>query len=250
MTALPQAPGWYGKLPSLGDFASRRLPPEFIEPWDLWLGERIAALRVALGAGWLDAYLSSPTWRFVLMPGAMPGALPGLPIGQAWAGVLMPSVDRVGRYFPLTLATPVALWPGPASALEPLLAWLQQLEDLALAALQDDWRIDQIEQALQQLPAPPQRATVLPAEQALAQALQQPSGFVAIDGRADPAGLAALWAQVLGDVAPGWRQALAGRSCWMADGPAKPRLLVSLGLPDSAAFVRMFGANGAAPDDA
>ena len=29
--------GWYGKLPASGDFATRRLPPSFIEPWDAWL---------------------------------------------------------------------------------------------------------------------------------------------------------------------------------------------------------------------
>ena len=29
--------GWYGKLPSAGDFLGRRLPPEFQGPWDRWL---------------------------------------------------------------------------------------------------------------------------------------------------------------------------------------------------------------------
>ena len=31
MSETDVAPGWYGKLPTLGDFASRRLDPEFIE---------------------------------------------------------------------------------------------------------------------------------------------------------------------------------------------------------------------------
>ena len=101
---MPEAsatPGWYGKLPTLGDFASRRLDGDFIDPWDRWLGEGLAAQREQLGAGWLDAYLGSPVWRFVLMPGVLPG-----PAGAAvLAGVLMPSVDKVGRYFPLTLVT-------------------------------------------------------------------------------------------------------------------------------------------------
>ena len=38
-------PGWYGKLPSLGDFASRRLGADFIPPWDAWLQEVIHATR-------------------------------------------------------------------------------------------------------------------------------------------------------------------------------------------------------------
>src|SRR5262249_35940975 len=36
-------PGWYGKLPSLGDFASRRLPVEFVKAWDSCLQEVIPA---------------------------------------------------------------------------------------------------------------------------------------------------------------------------------------------------------------
>ena len=71
MSTVASIPGWYGKLPSLGDFASRRLEGDFIEPWDTWLGEGLAAQRETLGDTWLEAYLASPTWRFVLMPGTL-----------------------------------------------------------------------------------------------------------------------------------------------------------------------------------
>ena len=30
MAAPSRQAGWFGKLPSLGDFAQRRLPPEFV----------------------------------------------------------------------------------------------------------------------------------------------------------------------------------------------------------------------------
>jgi type VI secretion system protein ImpM len=56
---VARIPGWYGKLPSLGDFASRRLEADFIEPWDLWLGEGLQAQRGTFGEGWLDAYLGA-----------------------------------------------------------------------------------------------------------------------------------------------------------------------------------------------
>ena len=46
-------PGWYGKLPTLGDFASRRLESDFIEPWDLWLGEAMQVHRQSLGEAWV-----------------------------------------------------------------------------------------------------------------------------------------------------------------------------------------------------
>ena len=62
---------------------------------------------------WLDGYLASPSWRFLLMPGVMDG--------QPWAGVLMPSVDRVGRYYPLTIARPLPALPADAGqAVEPV----------------------------------------------------------------------------------------------------------------------------------
>ena len=109
---VARVPGWYGKLPTLGDFASRRLEADFIEPWDLWLGEALQAQRSAYGEGWLEAYLETPPWRFLLSPGALRGVRPEL----AFAGVLVPSVDRVGRHFPLTLVASLARLPELAAA--------------------------------------------------------------------------------------------------------------------------------------
>ena len=124
--------GFYGKVPSLGDFVKRRLPTELIEPWDQWLQASLAASRAQLGDGWLDRYLTSPLWRFVLSPGVA---------GQgAWAGVLMPSVDRVGRYFPLTLACPLPPGTNPFDILRSP-AWFEQAEALALTGLVDPFSL-------------------------------------------------------------------------------------------------------------
>lgn len=146
------APAWYGKLPSLGDFASRRWPPELLEPWDAWLAAGLADWREHDPADWLAHYLACPSWRFVLMPGAlMPVApLPGVLGGeaQAHAGVLMPSVDRVGRYFPFTLLQPLPAVPGTDAEWRDLLAWLHRLDDLAVDALQDDWPVERLEAEL------------------------------------------------------------------------------------------------------
>lgn len=91
--------GFYGKLPCRGDFVQRRVPREFVEPWDVWLQECLTLSRSQLQERWLEAYLVSPIWRFALAGGVCGAA--------AYAGVLLPSVDLVGRYFPLTL---VARW--------------------------------------------------------------------------------------------------------------------------------------------
>jgi type VI secretion system protein ImpM len=90
------APGYHGKLPTKGDFITRRLPRGFLDSWDSWLQDVIAGSRTRMGEAWLDAYLTSPIWRF-----ALPAGLCG---EAAAADVVMPSVDRVGRYFPLTIA--------------------------------------------------------------------------------------------------------------------------------------------------
>ena len=87
--------GFYGKLPSHGDFLRRRVSDAFVDVWDAWLRECIAASRAALGSRWLDVYLTSPAWRFACAAGAC-GPSPVI-------GVVAPSVDQVGRYFPLTL---------------------------------------------------------------------------------------------------------------------------------------------------
>jgi len=140
--------GWYGKIPSLGDFASRRLRGEFIATWDSWLQRSIAASRMKLRDQWLECYLHSPIWRFVLMPGVLDTS--------AWVGLLMASVDRVGRYFPLT----VALELEPAQCADPLSAtlfaqsWYADLERIALAALDIDFSADDLERELTQHPYP------------------------------------------------------------------------------------------------
>ena len=88
--------GFYGKVASRGDFIERNLPKDFQRSWDAWLSAGLQTSRQQLGEHWLDAYLTSPLWRFALAPGVCGS--------EAMTGVLMPSIDRVGRYFPLTIA--------------------------------------------------------------------------------------------------------------------------------------------------
>jgi len=133
--------GFYGKLASRGDFVSRGLPQTFIQPWDQWLAAGIQASQQALGEQWLQAYLVSPLWRFALAAGVC-GA-------DAVVGVLMPSIDRVGRYFPLTVAqvlepgVPVAGVVGGADD------WFEGVERALLGTLEPDAAFEDFEAALQ-----------------------------------------------------------------------------------------------------
>jgi type VI secretion system protein ImpM len=69
-----------------------------------------------------------PIWRFVLSPGML--------TPNAWAGIMAPSVDAVGRYFPLAVASAL-----PSASLDivgTLMAaqsWFDEIETIALSAI-------------------------------------------------------------------------------------------------------------------
>lgn len=143
-TALP---GWYGKLPFLGDFAGRRLPPSFVSAWDDWLQSVIFGSRALAGEeAWLDRYLNAPIWHFCLAPGVCGH--------NAWFGVLMSSVDRANRHFPFTLAHGVAREGLHDVALVALADWLRALEAEAVAMLDLEGSVQALEDRLAQCPAP------------------------------------------------------------------------------------------------
>ena len=140
-----RATGFHGKLPDKGDFLTRRLPASMVEPWDAWLREVLVGSRDELGAEWLDLYLACPIWRFALSP--------GLCGPESVIGILMPSVDRVSRTFPLTLAilTGVA---APASAATVGRRWFEAAEPLALEALGDGFVFDAWQERVEALDGP------------------------------------------------------------------------------------------------
>ncbi len=135
--------GAFGKMPALGDFFRIDCPPGFVRVWDDWLQGAMMSAAQAGGDSWDEQYMSSPIWRFSLAPG-LAGAAKIL-------GVLMPSVDRVGRRFPLALMGALEN-EGPAT-LDHLThdATFEQLEDLALASLDDGMDRDKLAMSLAEI---------------------------------------------------------------------------------------------------
>jgi type VI secretion system protein ImpM len=134
--------GWFGKLPSHGDFLQRRAPDEFLNAWDPWLQDCVAQSRQQLGQNWLEVYLTSPVWRFFLS-GGVAGA-------SSYAGILLPSVDKVGRYFPLTVFVELPASLPPMSIAIRGRDWLKKIEALALHALQsDEFEVEDFDRAVQ-----------------------------------------------------------------------------------------------------
>jgi type VI secretion system protein ImpM len=126
-TSHPLEVGFYGKLPSHGDFLRRRVSDAFVGVWDAWLQECVAASRTALADRWLDVYLTSPVWRFVCNARAC-GSTPV-------AGIMVPSVDRVGRYFPLTVVAELPPDVNPVAVATAAAAFFDSAERLAVDAL-------------------------------------------------------------------------------------------------------------------
>jgi type VI secretion system ImpM family protein len=143
------AAGFFGKLPSAGDFVQRRLPAGFVDVWDRHFENAVAESRSALGSGWHEAYHASPVWRFLLAAGICGES--------AWAGIMGPGADRVGRCFPMVIAAPVA---ADAMSCSRLLSsgggWFDAAEQVYDAAQADAAvSVDLFDQQVAALPGPP-----------------------------------------------------------------------------------------------
>jgi len=190
--------GFYGKIPSEGDFVTRRLPWEFTSVWDDWLQQGMQASRTALGARWLELYLSAPIWRFQVASGVCG------PLG--WRGLFFASVDRVGRYFPLTLAFADSGATGLSALSGEPEGWMA-VEDAALAALAPTLPIADFDRMTESLampggvPSDPARPRVcfytegcdgVPARGMSFAALPPPGSFVEMIAPAEPSASASL----------------------------------------------------------
>lgn len=216
--------GWFGKLSGLGDFASRRLPPEWVHTCDQWLSACMDASQRQLGERWMQAYLGAPVWRFAWAPQVVDA--------QWWFGVLMPSCDKVGRYFPLVVAHGRPAPPVDRFAIDHLELWWARAAQAALETLAEGADVAQFETALEQLPSwPGARPSALPSP------LSQGDGALLL-----PAG-STLQDLVQGQAAAQLLAALQGQSCWLPwrpDGAGSTCLLVP-GLPVPARFAQWLG---------
>lgn len=118
----------FGKLPATGDFVWRGLPDAFRKHWDFWLTRHIAHLQRH------GHVFPSGGLRFSLPSG-----------GRLAAGVILPSRDKAGRHFPLSL---LLLADGDLEPRE-IDAWC----DAALALRPETLAPDDLWQALDALPA-------------------------------------------------------------------------------------------------
>jgi len=116
---------FFGKHPGAADFEQHHVSPEAVRLWHQWIRETLKALRNGNQSIWPSVYLQSPPWFFSVIEKK-------LGKDQRWLGVLMPSMDSVGRYFPMVLSFSVdRRWP----ALLALVAHLEHLKALEQVAI-------------------------------------------------------------------------------------------------------------------
>lgn len=223
--------GLFGKLPSHGDFLRRRASDAFVDVWDPWLQQCMTASRAALGDRWLDLYLTSPAWRFFCAAGVCgPTAILGL---------MVPSVDRVGRYFPLTLVAEAPPHLGAVVAATEGAAFFESAERLVVETLAEDEvdfetfdkRLVRLAESLEFMSRP--RVVALEPEAAALLADAGDHGWLMPLGAVDQ--LASVWSQLLSHRLSELYQPV---SLWWTDGSSEvaPSCLVAKGLPHPQTF--------------
>lgn len=122
--------GFFGKLPARADFVTFDCPVGFLRVWEQFLIRGLGQSKLDLGDAWEEAYMTMPIWHFWLQPGETGSDLVG-PV----TGAFMPSVDRVGRKFPLTVMTMVEPDMSPQCHSD---TWFENVEEVLLGALEED----------------------------------------------------------------------------------------------------------------
>ena len=148
--------GLFGKLQAKRDFIAVQTPRSFLSVFEPWLQACISSSRMALGAHWQNAFLTSPIWRFWLGADLC---------GTSVAGALMPSMDGVGRYSPLAFlvfAEPGEFLPPPDVV--SCDAWFASVEEFLLSTLDPAQSFERTLAALNDIPAPEIAMPALPSQ--------------------------------------------------------------------------------------
>jgi type VI secretion system protein ImpM len=138
--------GLYGKLAARRDFVTLHASRSFLDAWEPWIERGLATSRADLGSAWTGTFLTAPIWRFWL----------GKDIcGTSVGGAMMPSVDGVGRHYPLA----VMVQAGDGDAIispdiDSQDGWFESAEALLLATLETDATFEGVAEALDRLRPP------------------------------------------------------------------------------------------------
>jgi|GEM_PF-355616 len=138
--------GFFGKLPTHGDFVSTGLGRKLQGALDTWLQSSLQAIQGEFGGQWEHRFRSMPSWRFVVERDLWGPA--------TVAGVIVPSFDRVGRNFPLAVAAQLHGFSGDPRCLCLDDTWFIAAEGLAETSAHRDFDIETFTTGLKRLRPP------------------------------------------------------------------------------------------------
>ncbi|WFS04173.1 type VI secretion system-associated protein TagF [Rhizobium tumorigenes] len=138
--------GFFGKVRSHGDFVSTWLARGLQDALQVWLQSGVQRLQQVFPDDWEARFRTMPTWRFVVERG---------PWGAATlAGVIVPSLDRVGRRFPLVVVAPVPGFSGDPRRICLDDSWFTAAEGIAESTGRRDFDINEFTAGLKRLRSP------------------------------------------------------------------------------------------------
>lgn len=138
--------GFFGKVPSHGDFVSTGIARDLQAAFDSWLQSGLQRLQQIFPADWEARFKAMPTWRFVIERGHWGAA--------TLAGVILPSFDRVGRSFPLVIVAPIPGFTDDPRRLCLDDSWFTAAEGMAESAGRGDFDIKGFIAGLKRLRSP------------------------------------------------------------------------------------------------
>ncbi|NTF33716.1 type VI secretion system-associated protein TagF [Rhizobium skierniewicense] len=149
--------GFFGKIPSHGDFISEGLDRELISAIDGWLRAGMHACADVFVDRWSAVFSTFPPIRFIIERGVWGR--------HAYTGVLMPSRDRVGRKYPLVILAQLGDFKDHPKALYLDETWFMAAEALAETSLTADFDMARFTMSVKRLrmPKPREDDDTLPA---------------------------------------------------------------------------------------
>lgn len=127
--------GFYGKLPSKGDFLTRGLHRAVVDNLHNLFQQGLLESREKLGEQWLDYYAVAPIWHFYFPKGVLDD--------NYWLGIWSPSVDSVNRSFPLVMLDTIDQPLNDIKDFNAYLDWFTECENLMLDVVHGDIDFDQ-----------------------------------------------------------------------------------------------------------
>ena len=146
----------FGKVSPKRDFVAVHAPRRVLDVWEPWIQGGMSASRQSLGDDWQPVFLKAPIWRFWLGDELC---------GTTVIGAFMPSLDGIGRYFPLTVFA--CADEGETIAppeLDPQADWFTAAEDFLLSTLDHGITYEAISSTLEQLAIPANNGAAPPPE--------------------------------------------------------------------------------------